>query len=368
MNLKPLQFGNVKIDFPVVLAPMAGYTDAAFRSICKENGAGACYTEVTSAEGIRRDSQKTFQFLKVSELDHPIAGHIFGKSVEAMVEAAQHIEKLGCFDWIDLNCGCPVKKVVRRGAGAALMKEPQEIGEIVRAVKKAVSLPVSVKTRIGFSPAFPDHLTIAKIVEDAGADMIAVHGRLACNFHKGDADWEKLGEIKQALKIPVIGNGGVFTPEDATEMVRVSGVDGVMIGRGAVGNPWLFSQISNLWKNQDETVPNLGKKQQAPAQSGPDLGKRREVIETHLLRLVELTSSTAEGRRRKAKYDPLEAACLHFRPHLSQYLKGLRGRRGLLQELNNLKTVEAIMGAVDKVFSQNVDAVSSPRCVRKETR
>ncbi len=339
---KPLQFGNVTIDFPVVLAPMAGYTDAAFRSICKEQGAGACYTEVTSAEGIRRDSQKTFQFLKVSELDHPIAGHIFGKSVEAMVEAAQYIEKLGCFDWIDLNCGCPVKKVVRRGAGAALMKEPEEIGEIVRAVKKAVSLPVTVKTRIGFSPAFPDHLTIAKIVEDAGADMIAVHGRFACNFHKGDADWEKLGEIKQALKIPVIGNGGVFTPEDATEMVRVSGVDGVMIGRGAVGNPWLFDQISKHWKQAEPVLNKF-----------PSLGKRREVIETHLLRLVELTATTAEGRRRKAKYDPLEAACLHFRPHLAQYLKGLRGRRELMQYLNTMHDVETIMGAVDKVLEQN---------------
>ena len=160
MMLKPLQFGNVTIDFPVVLAPMAGYTDAAFRSICKEHGAGACYTEVTSAEGIRRDSQKTFQLLEVSEIDHPIAGHIFGKSVEAMAEAAQYIEQLGCFDWIDLNCGCPVRKVVRRGAGAALMKEPEEIGDIVRAVKKAVSLPVTVKTRIGFSPAFLNLLRV----------------------------------------------------------------------------------------------------------------------------------------------------------------------------------------------------------------
>ena len=200
MNLNPLKFGTVTIDFPVVLAPMAGYTDAAFRSICKENGAGACYTEVTSAEGIRRDSQKTFQFLEVSKLDHPIAGHIFGKSVEAMAEAARYIEQLGRFDWIDLNCGCPVKKVVRRGAGAALMKEPEQIGEIVRAVKKAVSLPVSVKTRIGFSSAFPDHLTIAKIVEDAGADMIAVHGRLACNFHKGEADWKSSAKSNRRSK------------------------------------------------------------------------------------------------------------------------------------------------------------------------
>ncbi|MBI9020391.1 MAG: tRNA-dihydrouridine synthase family protein [Verrucomicrobia bacterium] len=335
MNLKPLKFGTVTIDFPVVLAPMAGYTDAAFRSICKENGAGACYTEVTSAEGIRRDSLKTFQLLKVSELDHPIAGHIFGKSVEAMVEASQYIEQLGCFDWIDLNCGCPVKKVVRRGAGAALMKEPEEIGEIVRAVKKAVSLPVSVKTRIGFSPSFPDHLTIAKIVEDAGADMIAVHGRYACNFHGGPADWEKLGEIKRALKIPVIGNGGVVTPEEAVEMVRVSGVDGVMIGRGAVGNPWLFDQIKN------------------PSLPAPSLGKRRETIETHLLRLVELTTATAAGRSRKVGFEPEPAACLHFRPHLAQYIKGLRGRRDLLQQLNAMRDVKTVMNAVDKVMEQN---------------
>ena len=343
--LKPLKFGNVTIDFPVVLAPMAGYTDAAFRSICKENGAGACYTEVTSAEGIRRDSQKTFQFLEVSKLDHPIAGHIFGKSVEAMVEASQYIEQLGTFDWIDLNCGCPVKKVVRRGAGAALMKEPEQIGEIVRAVKKAVSLPVSVKTRIGFSPSFPNHLTIAKIVEDAGADMIAVHGRLACNFHKGEADWEKIGEIKQALKIPVIGNGGINTPEDATEMVRVSGVDGVMIGRGAVGNPWLFNQIAQVWSGETPVSPTLE--------------QRRSVIETHLLRLVEMTSNTAQGRRCKTKYIPEQSACLHFRPHLAQYIKGLRGRRELLQHLNEMHDVKTVMDAVDRVLSQNVGAMPS---------
>lgn len=335
MMLPPLQFGTVSIDFPVVLAPMAGYTDAAFRSVCKDHGAGACYTEVTSAEGIRRDSQKTFQLLEVSERDHPIAGHIFGKSVEAMVEAARYIEQLGCFDWIDLNCGCPVKKVVRRGAGAALMKEPEQIGAIVRAVKKAVSLPVTVKTRIGFSPAFPDHLTIAKMVEDAGADMIAVHGRLACNFHKGDADWEKLGEIKQALGIPVIGNGGVAAPEDAADMVRVSGVDGVMIGRGAVGNPWLFEQIRN------------------PALPGPDLGSRREVIQTHLLRLVELNEKSTAERRRKEKFVPETAACLTFRPHLAQYLKGLRGRRELMQHLNEMHDIQTVMAAVDTVLEQN---------------
>ena len=333
MNLKPLTFGDVTIDYPVVLAPMAGYTDAAFRSICKEHGAGACYTEVTSAEGIRRDSQKTFQLLEVSGIDHPIAGHMFGKSVEAMVDAARYIEQLGCFDWIDINCGCPVRKVVKRGAGAALMKEPEEIGAIVRAVKKAVSLPVTVKTRIGFSPAFPDHLTIAKIVEDAGADMIAVHGRLACNFHKGDVDMDKLAEIKQALSIPVIGNGGINEPEDAAEMVRTTGVDGVMIGRGAVGNPWLFERIRD------------------PELLEPTLEDRREAVEKHLLRLVELNIASAP--RRKNKYEPEQAGCLTFRPHLAQYLKGLRGRRELMQHLNEMHDVKTVMAAVDHVLERN---------------
>lgn len=339
MKLKPVQFGRVNIEFPVVLSPMAGFTDAAFRSICKEQGAGAFYTEVTSAEGIRRDSKKTFQLLKVSGVDHPIAGHIFGKTPEAMAEAARFIEKIGCFDWIDLNCGCPVRKVVKRGAGAALMKDPEEIGEIVRAVKKAVSLPVSVKTRIGFSAAFADHMTIAKTVEDAGADMIAVHGRYATNFHKGDADWEKLGEIKQALSIPVFGNGGITDVEDANEMIRISGVDGVLIGRGSVGNPWLFGQIESQWNGEPVEFPTLG--------------ERRDVIESHLTRLVELTVTTEGRRQSKVKYDPVQGACLHFRPHLAQYLKGLRGRKELLQKLNDLGTVEDVMSAVDSVLEKN---------------
>jgi tRNA-dihydrouridine synthase len=230
------------------------------------------------------------------------------------------------------------------------MKEPEQIGEIVRAVKKAVSLPVSVKTRIGFSPAFPDHLTIAKIVEDAGADMIAVHGRYACNFHGGPADWEKLGEIKQALKIPVIGNGGVTTSAEANEMVRVSGVDGVMIGRSAVGNPWLFEQIRN------------------PGAPQPSLEQRHAVIKRHLLRLVEMTGNTAQGRRCKAKYNPEQSACLHFRPHLAQYIKGLRGRRDLLQHLNTMHDVQTVMAAVDNVLSQNVDATPSSRYDNAEKR
>lgn len=339
MTLPPLQFSSLRIGEPLLLAPMAGYTDAAFRSVCKEHGAGGCYTEVTSAEGIRHDSQKTFQFLETSSMDRPIAAHLFGKSVEAMVEAARYVEQLGRFDWIDLNCGCPVRKVVRRGAGAALMKDPVEIGRMVRAVKNAVRLPVTVKTRIGFSPAFPDHLAIARQVQDGGADMIAVHGRYACDFHKGEVDWNKIGEIKQSLSIPVLGNGGIFEPGDALEAVRRSGVDGLLIGRGAVGSPWLFGQISTHLRGESPYTPMLD-----------DL---RRVIKTHLHRLVDLTVASVAGRRRKSGFCPETAACLHFRPHLAQYLKGLRGRRGLMQQLNELLTVDQVLSAVDIVMEQN---------------
>jgi nifR3 family TIM-barrel protein len=334
MQLKPLKFGSVKIDFPVVLAPMAGYTDSAMRTLCLEQGAGAVYTEVTSAEGIRRDSEKTFQVLAAGKGEHPIAGHIFGKDPQAMVAAARYVERTGLFDWIDINCGCPVKKVVSRGAGAALMKDLPLMGEIIEKVKKAVSLPVTVKTRIGFNNDTPDHLEIAKVVEESGADMVAVHARLAKDFHGGDPDWEKLGEIKQALNIPVIGNGGVNMPEDADNMIKVSGVDGVMIGRGAIGNPWIFEQIRN-------------------GGEFPDLETRREMIAEHLRRLVELNELKQQNASRPSRYPPEESACVQFRTHIPYYVRGLFDKKQLLMKLAHLLTVDAIMEEVDILVEKN---------------
>jgi tRNA-dihydrouridine synthase B len=334
MELKPLQFGSVTIDCPVVLAPMAGYTDAAMRTLCLEHGAGAVYSELTSAEGIRRDSEKTFQVLETSRGEHPIAGHIFGRNPEAMVDAAKYVEQTGLFDWVDLNCGCPVKKVVSRGAGAALMKDLPLLGEIIEKVKKSVSLPVSVKTRTGFNNNTPNHLEIARVVEESGADMIAVHARLAKNFHGGDPDWEKLGEMKQALKIPIIGNGGVNSPADAQRMVDVSGVDGIMIGRGAIGNPWIFDQIRN---NGDL----------------PDIGARRDMMGEHLRRLVELNKLKQAGSSRPTKYSAGEAACIQFRTHIPYYVRGMFGKKQLLMKLAHLITVDAILDEVGILFEKN---------------
>jgi tRNA-dihydrouridine synthase B len=338
MQLKPLQFGSVVIDFPVVLAPMAGYTDAAMRTLCLERGAGAVYTELASSEGLSRDGGKTFdEVLKPAPNEHPIAGHLFGADPQRMAEAAKMIEQTGQFDWIDLNCGCPVKKVVSRGAGAALLKDLSLMGKIVEQVKAAVSLPVSVKTRIGFNQDSADHLDVAKVVEQSGADMMAVHARLAKHFHGGDPDWEKLGEMKQALHIPIMGNGGVFSPEDAVRMVAVSGVDGVMIGRGAIGNPWIFDEIRRGRPAACDT---------ASVQS-TRLLERREMMAEHLRRLVALNEKKQAVSGRAKKYTAEQAACIQFRTHIPYYVKGLFGKKQLLMKLASLMSVEAIMAEID---------------------
>jgi nifR3 family TIM-barrel protein len=243
MEISPLKFGSVEVPVPLFLAPMAGYTDSAMRTLCMEMGAGGVYSELASSEGLRRDAAATFFVLETALEEHPIAGHIFGADPESMALAARKVEDSGRFDWIDLNCGCPVKKVVSRGAGAALLKDLPRMGRIIEAVKKAVSLPVSVKTRIGFNQEAPSHLEVAKVVEESGADLLAVHARFAKNFHGGEADWTRLAEMKQALRIPLIGNGGIDVPADAKKMLEQTGVDGVMVGRAAIGNPWIFRQI-----------------------------------------------------------------------------------------------------------------------------
>ncbi|NNJ71356.1 MAG: tRNA-dihydrouridine synthase family protein [Kiritimatiellales bacterium] len=354
--MKPLQFGGVEIGLPVVLAPMAGYTDAAMRSLCLERGAGAVYTELTSAEGIRRDSKKTFQVLASGPAEHPIAGHIFGRDPKAMVKAARFIEQTGRFDWIDINCGCPVKKVVSRGAGAALLKELPLMGEIIAKVKSAVSLPVSVKTRIGFNSDTAGPLEIARVVEESGADMVAVHARLARNFHGGDPDWQALGEMKQALNIPLIGNGGVYAPADAQRMVEVAGVDGVMVARGAIGNPWIFEQIKNKFlaepqSSQSKIVQSQRSLRLCEGYIG--IQTRRDMMAEHLRRLVELNEEKQHDSGKPKKYSPEQAACIQFRTHIPYYVKGLFDKKQLLMKLATLMSVEALLEEIDVLMEKN---------------
>ncbi|MCK5676616.1 MAG: tRNA-dihydrouridine synthase family protein, partial [Verrucomicrobia bacterium] len=295
----------------------------------------------------RRDSEKTFQVLETGKGEHPIAGHIFGRNPDAMAEAAKYVEQTGLFDWVDINCGCPVKKVVSRGAGAALMKDLPLLGEIIQQVKKAVSLPVTVKTRIGFNNNTPGHLEIAKVVEESGADMIAVHARLAKNFHGGVPDWDALGEMKQALNIPIVGNGGVNTPEDAARMVEVACVDGVMIGRAAIGNPWIFEQIRRSRRTACDTKAAVPQAVRLP------LHERREMMAEHLRRLVELNELKQKASSRPSKYSPEEAACIQFRTHIPYYVKGLFDKKQLLMKLVQLLSVDAIMEEVDILVEKN---------------
>ena len=214
------------------------------------------------------------------------------------------------------------------------MKDLPHMAKIIEAVKGAVSLPVSVKTRIGFNHDTAGPLEIAKVVEGSGADMIAVHARLAKNFHGGDPDWSALGEMKAALKIPLIGNGGVFEPEDAGKMIAASGVDGVMIGRGAIGNAWIFNQIKS-------------------GALAPSLDERRAMIAEHLRRLVALNEAKQKSAPRASRYTPEESACIQFRTHIPYYVKGMFDKKRLLTKLATLKTVDAILEEVDALIATN---------------
>jgi tRNA-dihydrouridine synthase len=223
------------------------------------------------------------------------------------------------------------------------LKDLPSLGTIISSVRNAVSLPVSVKTRIGFNNDSADHLEIARVVEESGADMIAVHARLAKNFHGGDPDWEKLGEMKQALKIPIIGNGGILSLEDAERMVEVSGVDGVMIGRGAIGNPWIFDQT----RGTGILPVNHGQDAHAT------LEMRREMMAEHLRRLVDLNESKQRSSANAKKYTAEEAACIQFRTHIPYYVKGLFDKKHLLMKLATLMSVNSILEEVDLLIEKN---------------
>lgn len=237
-----LNIGNIKIKGNLVLGPMAGVTDLPFRLLCKEQGADLIYTEMVSAKGIQFNNKNTECLLVVREEERPVSLQLFGADPYIMSETAKRIEHRN-FDILDINMGCPVPKVVNNGEGSALMKEPKLVGEIVRAVSSAISKPLTVKIRKGFNDTTVNAVEIAKIAEDNGAAAIAVHGRTREQYYSGKADWSIIKAVKEAVSIPVIGNGDVFTPEDTIRLVEETGCDGIMIARGVRGNPWLFNQI-----------------------------------------------------------------------------------------------------------------------------
>ena len=251
-----LKIGNVTLENNLILAPMAGVTDLPFRLLCKEQGAGLICTEMISTKAIYFKNKNTETLMEIDERERPVSLQLFGSDADLMAEIARQIEPRN-FDILDINMGCPVPKVVNNGEGSALMKNPKLVHEIVSKVSKAIEKPLTVKIRKGFTEDCVNAVEIAKIAEDAGAAAVAVHGRTREQYYAGNADWGIIRKVKEAVSIPVIGNGDVDSPKKAEALVRETGCDGIMIGRAVQGNPWLFSQILHYQKTE-ELLPKPG--------------------------------------------------------------------------------------------------------------
>ena len=310
-----MKIGNVTLDNNVILAPMAGVTDLPFRLLCKEQGAGLLCMEMVSAKAIYYNNKNTEALMEIDERERPVSLQLFGSDADIMSEMAKKIEEKP-FDILDINMGCPVPKVAGNGEGSALMKNPELVREIVSKVVKAIEKPVTVKIRKGFDEDHVNAVEIAKIIEDCGAAAVAVHGRTREQYYSGKADWDIIRQVKEAVSIPVIGNGDVTGPESAKKMIEETGVDGIMIGRAARGNPWIFGQIKEYLETG--VVPEK-----------PDLSKVREMMLRHARMQLEY----------KGEYTGIR----EMRKHVAWYTAGYPNSAKLRAKINEVETYEELV-------------------------
>ena len=326
--IRTLQIGNVTLENNLILAPMAGVSDLPFRLLCREQGAGLVCMEMVSAKAILYKNRNTEELLTIDPKEHPVSLQLFGSDPDIISEIAKQIEERP-FDILDLNMGCPVPKVVNNGDGSALMKNPRLAGEIIEKTARAIKKPLTVKIRKGFDDAHVNAVELAHIAQESGAAAVAVHGRTREQYYAGHADWDIIRQVKEAVSIPVIGNGDIRTPEDVAAMAEQTGCDGYMIARGAEGNPWIFRQILHYF----ETGEHL---------SRPDFSEVTEM----LLRLAKMQ---IDG---KGDYTGIR----EIRKHAAWYTAGYRNSsklRGRINEVENYGQLEALFREVESYNEKN---------------
>lgn len=320
-----MQIGNIEVG-RVILGPMAGVTDMPFRILCKEQGADYIYSEMVSAKGIHYNNSNTRDLLRVDDSERPVAIQLFGSEPEIMAETAARIEDMN-FDVFDINMGCPVPKVVNNGEGSALMKDPELAGRIVEAMVRSVRKPVTVKIRKGFDEGSVNAVEFAKRMEQAGAAAIAVHGRTREQYYSGKADWDIIRRVKEAVSIPVIGNGDIFDPQTAKRMFDETGCDAVMIGRGAKGNPFIFHRIRNYLTS-------------GVLEEKPDFATVLATIRRHTKMLIDFKGE--------------ETAIREMRGHIAWYTEGFPYSASLRRRINLCSDFDELDRTLEEYYLQDI--------------
>ncbi len=321
MKKKELKIGNVQLENPFLLAPLAGITDAPTRKICREMGAALVYSEMVSGKGLYYKDKKTDQLLFIDEEEKPVAFQVFGSEPDILAYTARELDSRDNAI-LDINMGCPVPKIVKNGEGSALLKNVDLIYDLICAMVKNTSKPVTAKIRIGFDEKSLNAVEVAKAIEAGGASAVAVHGRTREQYYSGKADWSYIGAVKEAVNIPVIGNGDVVDAESAMKMFDETGCDFIMVGRGALGNPWIFRELVSAWNGEE--IPKK-----------PTKEEKKEMMKRHFCDMMNL----------KGEY----VAVREMRKHVGWYLKGMHGSAAFRGRVNQINDVQELLKAIDEL-------------------